>query len=159
MKLQGGILTNKNNYGVEILNKSIREKENYYTKLLNTLHDVTIHLGYQPDTQFYGALQFAKAKDEDDIEEITHLVDFEENRVKAYSEYLCDVIYKDLDRVSDTDLVNLVVFQKEHPGTDEYFDNIVYKSKECLECQDEDVEENKPKVVKDTLGRYLKDDE
>jgi hypothetical protein len=140
--------------GIEILNKSISEKEIYYTKLLNKLHDVTIRLGYTPDPQFYGALLFTKAKEEKDIQEVTNLSEFEENRVKQYSEYLCDIINKDMDKVDPTDILSLIVFQRQNPGTDEYFDNIIYKSK-CEECE---TNEEKSKIVKDKLGRYLREE-
>jgi hypothetical protein len=142
--------------GIEILNKSISEKEIYYTKLLNKLHDVTIRLGYTPDPQFYGALLFTKAKEEKDIQEVTNLSEFEENRVKQYSEYLCDIINKDMDRVDPTDLLSLIVFQRENPGTDEYFDNIIYKSK-CKECK-EDVPKAKSKVYKNKLGQLMREE-
>jgi hypothetical protein len=143
--------------GVEILNKSISEKEIYYTKLLNKLHDVTIRLGYEPDPQFYSALLFTKVKEEKDISLVTNLTQFEENRIKAYSEHLCNIINKDMERVDPTDLLSLIVFQRENPGTDEYFDNIIYKSK-CKECEVEDVPKAKSKVYKNRLGQFIKEE-
>jgi len=144
--------------GIEVLNKSIIEKEVYYTKLLNKLHDVTIRLGYTPDSQFYSALLFTKAKEEKDIPEVTKLTEFEEGRIKQYSEYLCNIINKDMERVDPTDLLSLIVFERENPGTQEYFDNIIYKSKECKECEVEDVPKAKSKVFKNRLGQFTKED-
>jgi len=144
-------------YGVEILNKGITAKEEYYTKLLNTLHDVYIHLGYTPDPQFYGALLFTKAKDENDFEEVSKLSEFEESRIKQYSEYLCDIISKRMDdgTIDPTDLLSLIVFQKENPATEEYFDNILYKS-QCKHCDIESVTKE-PRVFKNKLGHFCKE--
>jgi len=147
----------KDNLGVKILNKSIQEKQTYYMKLINTLHDVIQHLGIEPDKQYWGALQLSKALDDDDVLEVTNLTEFEEFRLKEYSRCLIDVIKKNISKVSNSDLIKLIEFQREHSGTDEYFDDIVYKSEECKECQ-ENVEEKTPKVVKTPLGQYTKEE-
>jgi hypothetical protein len=157
MKSQEVIAMSNKIYGIEVLNKSIIEKEIYYTKLLNKLHDVTIRLGYTPDPQFYGALLFTKAKEEKDIQEVTNLSEFEENRVKQYSEYLCDIINKDMDKVDPTDILSLIVFQRENPGSAEWFDSIIYKSK-CKDCEVEDVPKPTAKVYKNRLGQFTKED-
>lgn len=143
--------------GVEILNKMISEKEIYYTKLLNCLHDVYIHLGYTPDRRFIETLHFTKAKTPEEIKEVKNLNKFEEFKVKEYSEHLGDIIYKDFDKVSPTDKLKLILFQKRYPGTEEYFNNIIYKSKdECIEC--ETPKEKEFKVVKKPLGMYTKEE-
>ena len=144
-------------YGIEILNKSITEKEIYYLKLLNTLHDVYIHLGYTPDSRFIDALHFTKAKTPEDIEETRKLYEFEENIVKGYTSVLCDAIYKSFDRVTPEDKLSIILFSKENPDYDVFFDGIVYKS-ECKNCQVEDVPKTKSKVHKNNLGQFVKED-
>jgi hypothetical protein len=143
-------------YGVEILNKSITAKEEYYTKLLNCLHDVYIHLGYTPDPKFIESLRFSKAKTSEDVEEVRKLYEFEENKIKSYSGFLCDAIYKDFNRVTPEDKLSIILFSKENPDYDEFFDGIVYKS-ECKNCQVEDMPKTKSKVYKNNLGQFVKE--
>ncbi len=143
--------------GVEILNKSITAKEEYYTKLLNCLHDVYIHLGYTPDPKFIESLHFSKANNPEDIGQVKKLYKFEENKVKGYTGYLCDIIYKDFDRVTPEDKLNIILFSKEHPDIDAFFDGIVYKS-ECKDYQVDDVPKVKSKVFKNRLGQFVKEE-
>jgi len=138
--------------GIEILNKTSRENKEFYLKKLNLLHDVILNLGYQPDSQFLGDLEFPEGKGGDDVKLLAGCIDTECSRLGWYCDYIAGCIIANLDRVSDTDLLKLYGFYNSHPKEDDYMSNILNKS-ECNNCNVKDVEET-PKIIRTVLGGY-----
>jgi len=139
---------------LEIINKSTSKKDKFFREQLRTLNDVVRNLGIVPDLEFIISLDFPQAKEGDNLQLLQGVINSEEGRVVNCINYFEDIILKNISKVSDDDLMKLLVFYKNYEKQDSYLTNIINKS--CENCNVDDVEEFK--VFRNKLGQFTKEE-
>lgn len=139
---------------IEVLNKSSESKEEFYQKKINLLFGIVQKIGCNPDVEWRRSLMFPKYNSLEKAD--PKIIDSQESRCVSYIKYLESIIQTNINSIDPLDRVEMEIFRMKHRDWEEYLKNVINKSKEDSEGEEDS--NNIQIIKKNRLGQTYREE-